>query len=65
MKEEGRRGRRGERLTALEVRGHVEVLEGEGNVSADLGREVGVKTEPLQMHTEHLWSRQEGGMEEK
>ena len=40
--------------TFFEVSGHVEVGEWKGDMSADLGGEVGIKSEPFQVDTQHL-----------
>jgi hypothetical protein len=38
----------------FDVGAHVQVVHGKGYVSADLGREVGIETKPLQVNTQHL-----------
>ena len=49
-------------LTVLEVRSHVQIIQGECNVATDLRRKVGVESKPLQMNTENLnKERREGG----
>ena len=40
--------------TFLEKGGHIEAAEGEGNMATDLGGEVGIKSETLEMDAQHL-----------
>lgn len=41
-------------LTVFDVGTHIEAMYGKRNVSANLGRKVGVKSKPLQVDTQHL-----------